>query len=123
MLFTPGCFKSAAGLELDWKIECDALDASDWACIAQVASRRVGPFSQVFGVPRGGFKLAEALWTYRDEASPNLLIVDDVWTTGKSLREFGNRIASEPFAWRGYVAFARGPLLPNVQCFARIELE
>lgn len=117
MLFQWGQFKSAAGLDLDWKIECDALDPDDWDCIANVAAPMLHPFSAVCGVPYGGLPLASALNRYITTEGP-LLIVDDVWTTGKSMTEFAGDIP----AWKGFVAFARGELPSHVMCFAKLSV-
>lgn len=85
-LFQQGEFTSHAGVALDWKVECDALTDEDIECIASyVASKH--DFSRVVGVPTGGDRLAEALKKYRNVSSKNLLIVDDVLTTGKSVEE------------------------------------
>jgi hypothetical protein len=111
-LFRRGEFTSAAGLELPYKIECDALDDEDWACIAYVGSKMLRPFGRVIGVPRGGLALAEAMRTYVTPGSLVPLVVDDVWTTGKSM------CAAAPVGpWLGFVAFARGQLAKNVQAF------
>lgn len=99
-LFQIGDFKSHAGLDLHWKIECDALTDEDWNCLAKMISERT-EFGSVYGIPRGGVKLANALEKYRTPRSPIRLVVDDVWTTGKSMMETMN-----PGDF-GFVVFAR----------------
>lgn len=121
MLFQWGNFKSAAGLDLDWKIECDALTEADWKCIAAVGVRRLPQFGGVVGVPRGGLALAKAFEPYRIAGEKRMLIVDDVWTTGKSMWDFADGI-EKLGEWCGYVAFARGPIAGNVLSFAKIDL-
>ena len=62
-LFQLGTFTSAAGKQLSWKIECDALTTEDWECIAAL----VGPclvFQEIEGVPSGGVAFADALEPY-----------------------------------------------------------
>jgi len=118
-LFRLESFVSAAGLHLPWKIECDALTDNDWKCIAWYGETVCSPYYKVMGVPSGGVKLSDAM-SSRTEVSSNLvLIVDDVWTTGKSMNEFRekNNIHSN---WIGFVAFARSPVPDNVKYFARI---
>jgi hypothetical protein len=114
-LFRKGEFTSAAGLELPFKIECDALSSEDWECIAYVGSKMLRPFGRVIGVPRGGLALAEAMRPYVTPGSLVPLVVDDVWTTGKSLSA-----AAPGCPWLGFVAFSRGALAPNVKAFATI---
>lgn len=105
-----GDFTGHSGRTLHFKIECDALDDEDWACAAGMISRIVPPFDRVVGIPRGGAKLAFALEQHCTEGSERILIVDDVWTTGESMREHRQLIESE---WddpiHGAVLFARGP--------------
>ena len=115
-LFRWGTFTSAAGLVLPYKIECDALTADDWYCIAAASAPRIGAFSSAIGVPRGGFPLGRAMQHFKSGHGP-VLIVDDVWTTGRSMTEFASGITG----WIGFVAFARGPLPPNVVAFAQIN--
>lgn len=110
-LFVQKEFISAAGLSLTWKIECDALTEEDWRTIAAVCAKRLPAFGSVVGVPRGGLALAREMERYVKNGPP--LIVDDVWTTGKSMRA----VAAKFQLWRGLVAFARGPLPANVYCF------
>lgn len=113
-------FVSAAGLHLKWKIECDALTDDDWDGIAAASIDALPKFGRLFGVPRGGIKLARAFSKYVSNETDRALVVDDVWTTGKSMREF---VASEGLdgVWSGFVAFARGKLPINVSCFAMLN--
>ena len=85
-VFQQGKFISHAGNQLDWKIECDALTDEDWECLAKMISERT-QFGSVYGIPRGGTKLANALEKYIKPGHPLRLVVDDVYTTGKSMRE------------------------------------
>lgn len=128
MLFKLGTFIGAGGGTLDWKIECDALTDSDWDCIAVQALRVLSDFSSVYGVPRGGLKLAEAINKNRHaynrpyNIDAPKLFVDDVWTTGKSLTMMAEQQMRENEKWIGFVAFARGPLPPHVRAFMRYEV-
>jgi hypothetical protein len=120
VLFKWGQFIGAGGSELDYKIECDALEDSDWNCIAAASIARVGAFSDIAYVPTGGRALAKAFGPYRVTGVRRWLVVDDVWTTGTSM----NRLVDEMKLadWIGFVAFARGSLPTNVKCFAKIEV-
>ena len=103
-LFKQGKFTSHSGLVLDWKIDCDALSDEDIETIAYVASRMVGTFSGVFGIPTGGERLAKALDKYSNPRAPaQCLIVDDVLTTGKSMEEAAKKLPPS----KGFVIFAR----------------
>lgn len=99
-LFQLGKFVSHAGNELEWKIECDALTDEDWDCLAKMIAEKT-EFGSVYGIPRGGTKLANALEKYKNPKSIIHLVVDDVWTTGKSMRE-----VMKP-GDLGFVVFAR----------------
>lgn len=107
-LFQLGDFTLNSGKKSRFKIECDALTDADWETIAYLAAQRVGYFTAVEGVPRGGLKLAAALQTYivlPDKRGPRLLIVDDVGTTGNSMaKQREERIAV------GLVFLARNPM-------------
>ena len=84
-LFKRGKFTSHSGIELDFKIECDALTDDDIECVAEYIASKVD-FGVVEGIPRGGIRLADALEKYAVWESPfNILIVDDVLTTGTSV--------------------------------------
>lgn len=84
MLFQRKAFVSHAGLPLTWKVECDALTDEDWCALAWVISQHMS-FMTVEGVPTGGLKLAAALQRYCQADASNMLIVDDVYTTGASM--------------------------------------
>ena len=112
LLFEWGKFIGAGGGELNWKIECNALTDDDWQCIANVAAPKLGNFSSIHGVPTGGFPLERALRLFITPDGPPL-IVDDVWTTGKSLSYF----AKGGQGWHSFVLFARGELPRNVTAF------
>lgn len=125
-MFDYGKFKSASGINLDWKIECDDLSDADIATVAHLISSKV-EFYDVVGVPRGGIRLANALQPYRSQTTDRLLVVDDVWTTGHSMIEFIKKYKSKligksvPYVemkirYTGFVIFNRGyvPLPPNI---------
>ena len=112
-LFQQCNFKSHAGLDLTWKIECDAVSDAEWECFAKMISEiEVRQFSKVVGIPRGGIKLQNALSHYvsGNDTDP-VLIVDDVWTTGTSFREFTEiqliKNDIEQNGWFGWCIFAR----------------
>lgn len=111
-LFQKGDFTSHAGLPLAWKIECDALTDDDWECLAFLISQRCS-FGSVYGIPRGGVKLANALEKYCNPASRTRLVVDDVYTTGKSMVE-----AMEPDDI-GFVVFARNAVMYDANRYVR----
>lgn len=111
-LFQIGKFTSHAGKELNWKIECDALTDEDWECIALMISERC-QFGRVYGIPRGGVKLQNALEKYADPKNPVRLVVDDVWTTGKSMME-----VMQP-GDLGFVAFSRERIMFDANKYVR----
>lgn len=108
-LFRYGNFPSHSGLHLRWKIECDALTDDDWRSIASVVAPKIA-FGNVYGVPTGGEKFAEALMPYRMSNSPIILIVDDVLTTGKSMEEARARFKDS--MTKGLVLFSRSEFIP-----------
>jgi hypothetical protein len=118
-LFQSGDFVSAAGPRLSWKIECDSLTDTDWKTIAEQSVDHLPKFRQAVGVPRGGLTLAGYLNEYADPSSDLILVVDDVWTTGKSMTSFV--LANLTGHWRGFVAFSRGELPDYVTCFAQVH--
>ena len=94
---------SHAGLSLLFKIECDALTDEDIETLASIISR-AHKFKEVHGIPRGGIRLANALQKYLSEEG-KVLIVDDLFTTGKSMEGAKSKIGGDPL---GVVIFARG---------------
>jgi hypothetical protein len=122
VLFKWGQFKSAAGLDLDWKVECDALDADDWRCIARACAGLVGPFGAVVGVPTGGLRLAKEMQRFISQQSSIVLVTDDVWTTGASMYRTVAELGLQPGQWKGLIAFSRSYRLPSeVFCFCEVK--
>ena len=99
-MFTLSDFKSHAGLNLYWKIECDSLTDEDWKCLAYMANEKLPNFGSVEGFPRGGLKFAQCMKKYITTGP--LLIVDDVFTTGNSMLDHRNDRKAI-----GLVAFSR----------------
>jgi len=61
--------------------------------------------SPVVGVPTGGVWLAEAMYANKDGSGP-IVVVEDVWTTGASVKQFIKEKGIEnPLVW---VMFLRG---------------
>jgi hypothetical protein len=100
MIFENKAFVSHAGVELLFKIECDALGDDDLETLANVVLRKL-VFGSVVGIPRGGIRFARVLEKCCVPGAPPL-IVDDVYTTGKSMEEARKEGAI------GVVIFARG---------------
>jgi len=114
-LFQYGPVRLASGVESNFKIECDALTDDDWECLAAMIADRVPSFDEVVGVPTGGEPLAQALKPYclRNTGmgvAYRLLVVDDVWTTGRSMMDFCCELEHErqgPLDIKQAVVFAR----------------
>ncbi len=101
-LFQRKMFKMHSGGVSHYKIECDALTDEDIACIAYIIAQK-GPVRNVYGVPTGGTRLADALEPYKTDEGIDL-IVDDVLSTGASMEEARTKFPN-PI---GVVIFARG---------------
>lgn len=106
-------FTTHAKLKSNWKIECDALCDDDWITLARLGSCMVESFGRAYGIPNGGLKFAEALNEFSDKSSSQIIIVDDVCTTGTSLIEFSKQFEYQPLA---VVAFNRGSFSPWWLC-------
>ena len=106
-LFEKKDFTTKSGVDLDWKIECDALTSGDIETIAWLLSEITDDYRDVIGVPDGGLALAREMKQYATGNDDNpLMIVDDVWTTGRSM----HALRGELRPWRdviGAVIFAR----------------
>jgi hypothetical protein len=102
-------FKSHAGLDLRWKIECDGVSKKEWKCLAEmILDYEKRPFQSAIGIPRGGVMLGSFLNQYSTQKLDDpYLIVDDVLTTGGSMVDFRKEHFSgkETFGW---VVFSRG---------------
>jgi|TARA_B100001750_G_C15478382_1_gene583943 orotate phosphoribosyltransferase-like protein len=97
-------FISHAGLPLTWKVECDALTNKDYEALAKIVSEKM-TFRDVKGIPRGGIPFENALKQYcTNNDNDRLLICDDVYTTGTSMREVYEKDAI------GVVVFARNEI-------------
>ena len=110
-LFQRKDFIGHAGTNLSFKIECDSLTNEDIECIAYLISTKL-TFSRVYGVPTGGLRLAKALQQYSTNLPTiftKVLIVDDVFTTGRSMEV--HRYATQYLHFGkaiGIVIFSRG---------------
>lgn len=108
-LLKSGDFISHSRLTLPFKINCDSLSNDDINCIAEYIGSRC-EFGVALGIKRGGIRLAEALEPYAIQEAPfNVLVVDDVLTTGHSMKQFKANLPKEvhPDDVIGWVIFAR----------------
>ena len=111
-LFQKMDFVGHSGKKLTWKIECDAIQSSEWVTIAHIINElEKRPFGEVVGIPRGGVTLGNILQGYatgKDEDP--LLIVDDVMTTGGSFKYFAEQyFRNRPYRkFFGWCVFNRG---------------
>ena len=108
-LFQTSDFKSHSGIDLSWKIECDALQDGEWFTISKMIIELSPPFNKAVGIPRGGVKLGDLLNTHgTGKRTDPICIVDDVLTTGGSMEEFKRtRQWRDPSKYIGWVVFAR----------------
>lgn len=80
--------------ESDFKIDCDALTYDDLDALAMFVADNIWEgeiIRDVISVPRSGDRFTEVLKNRlnidKDNESGTILIVDDVYTTGKSMNE------------------------------------
>ncbi len=116
-LFQFGNFTLASGRQSRLKIECDAVSLNEWHMLARLSLRLVPAFHAVCGVPTGGYKWEDIFRHYVDPNAHLFLFVDDVWTTGQSMRNYVAEVEgalATTITWHGLVLFARGPVPENV---------
>lgn len=101
-LFKIGEFTLHSGKKSNFKIDCDALTDDDLETFATLISNNLD-WNIVIGVPTGGEALANKLVQYNNPESTNVLIVDDVLSTGDSMEQYHFEQSI------GVVIFARGP--------------
>ena len=101
--------KLHAGGESNFLIDCESLTNEDLASVAGLVATTYS-FREVIGIPNGGLKFADALRPYCKSESQIVLIVDDVLTTGVSMREFRQKLIGNGMYWRnirGLALFVR----------------
>lgn len=111
-LFEKKTFKMHSGDIGHWKIECDALTDEDLDTLASMIASKI-IFSRVIGIPEGGLRIAKALEKYIS-GKGWCLIVDDVLTTGNSMKEARNHCMEDMNNVMGIVLFSRGQCPPWV---------
>jgi orotate phosphoribosyltransferase len=107
-LFNFGAFVLHSGEESNYKIDCDYLSGSDIEALAQMIASTIW-FGDVVGIPMGGDRLAAALKKYARGGQRPMLLVDDVYTTGRSMEvKRSELLARNPsLSIVGVVIFAR----------------
>jgi len=117
-LFRLGDFTLSSGQKSRWKIDCDYLTEEVWKTLAFMSQNWRFVYKEVIPVPKGksrstidnAVRFADALKSYCDPAANSYLIVDDVYTTGKSMedcrRALREKVGPEPIIF-GLVVFAR----------------
>ena len=81
-----GEFPLHSGRVSELKFELDKFTESDWEAIAYLAGKAF-KFQYVVGIPTGGMRLAQAMAKYAtNDPDDPIALVDDVWTTGGSMR-------------------------------------
>lgn len=104
-LFERKEFRMPSGGVARYTIQSKALSDEDMETLAWLIAQK-GDVRDVYGVTEGGRRLASALEKYRSARGVRL-IVDDVLTTGASMKA-----ARQKTGWHdavGVVIFARGP--------------
>jgi orotate phosphoribosyltransferase len=119
-LFLLGDFKLHSGELSEYLIDANALDGDALLAVAHRLAVIVGPYGYVEGIPRGGLRLALAMQQYRTLGHPAILLVDDVWTTGQSMREKREEMKAEVGGGPvfGAVIFHRGQGILPYWCVA-----
>lgn len=120
-LFQYKKFTMHSGGKSNFKIECDAITNHDYDTLAKLIAEKYN-FKEVHGIPRGGVPFENSLKKYVTNDNNNLLIVDDVLTTGRSMEEakaeFANHGYDEIF---GIVVFSRGESKSWIKSLFQLE--
>jgi hypothetical protein len=106
-LFRTGNFTFNSGINGTWKIDCD------WKTISDLICGKYPYFSGVTGIPSGGDELEKLLLGRVTPQHHYHLIVDDVYTTGLSMRKMREDLflkSDTVKLYRGIVVFARNPI-------------
>ena len=114
-LFQKINFISHAGLPLTWKIECDAISPDEWVALAHIIRQFESKnWQYAIGIPRGGVALGKALDKYSTgNIEDPILIVDDVYTTGKSFEDYSQNFSNTKLL--KWCVFARKPTENDVK--------
>ena len=123
-LFQQVDFIGHAGGRLTWKIETDALSDAEWRTLAKmllIYEKR--PFKVAIGIPTGATQLGNILNEYATgEPQHPVLVVDDVYTTGTSFKEFKETYYKDEHIIQ-WVCFARKPTTPDVNALFTMPSE
>jgi len=113
-----------AGGRLTWKIECDAISDAEWEVLAkQILHYERRPFRVAIGIPSGATKLGDILNRYASgQPQHPVLVVDDVYTTGTSFKEFKQKHYQDEHIMQ-WVIFARKPTTHDVNALFTMPAE
>ena len=124
-LFKRGNFTSHSGIELPYKIECDALTDDDIECVAEYIASKMDCRFMVQDIAQGSCRLATALEKHeRCDAPFVILLVDEVLLTPSSMKMAKD--AQPPQVHKddiiGWVIFARGELPSWIHAVFTMEI-
>ena len=113
-----------AGGKLTWKIECDAISDAEWQVLANlILHYEKRPFRVAIGIPTGATTLGNILNRHATgERQHPVLVVDDVYTTGTSVREFKEKNYADEHIIQ-WVCFARKPTTSDVNALFTMPAE
>lgn len=99
-----------SGQWLDWKLIADDFIRENLEGLVHLIRSKAGPFSHVYGIPRGGSLLEEALFPHASRSlQSTCLVVDDVLTTGGSFKRAKEKLSGTYSHFIGWTVFSRGP--------------
>lgn len=110
-LFEVGDFTLASGKKSDFKIQIEGLGDVNIESLAEKIAKTF-QFHLAVGVPTGGSYFAHCLNMRATKNSKVILLVDDVYTTGGSIRELRKMLnfTQDNVMVYGIVIFARNPV-------------